>query len=63
MGPPGAPEAVTGVSVEVIKVPYPIRSNERDPTNPIDPGSGGGAWDNEDGGDGGGLILINASSI
>ena len=34
-----------------------------DLTNPLDLGSGGGAWDNEDGGDGGGLILIKASHI
>ena len=32
-------------------------------TDPMDLGSGGGAWDNEDGGNGGGLIFINAGQI
>jgi hypothetical protein len=32
-------------------------------TNPMDLGSGGGAWEHEDGGDGGGLILIQANRI
>ncbi|HEX2966674.1 MAG TPA: hypothetical protein VHO84_12860, partial [Syntrophorhabdaceae bacterium] len=32
-------------------------------TNPTDPGSGGGAWEGVDGGDGGGRIFINAGSI
>jgi len=32
-------------------------------TDPLDLGSGGGAWGGSDGGDGGGLILITAGSI
>ena len=32
-------------------------------SDPDDLGSGGGAWENADGGDGGGLIRINAESI
>jgi hypothetical protein len=32
-------------------------------TNPVDLGTGGGAWGNEDGGNGGGLILIHANAL
>jgi hypothetical protein len=32
-------------------------------TDPLNLGSGGGAWDNEDGGDGGGLVIIRAENI
>ena len=34
-----------------------------DLTDPRDLGSGGGAWNNEDGGDGGGLLLIRAGTV
>jgi len=34
-----------------------------DPKNPVSLGSGGGAWGNEDGGDGGGLIAIQTSDL
>ncbi|MFH1153807.1 MAG: Ig-like domain-containing protein [Pseudomonadota bacterium] len=34
-----------------------------DLTNPVDPGSGGGAWDSYDGGDGGGFIKMTAINL
>jgi large repetitive protein len=43
--------------------PNPPNSVYGDPVNPMYPGSGGGAYDNVDGGDGGGLIIITANNI
>jgi hypothetical protein len=46
---------------------YEVNNNPNntygDLTNPLELGSGGGAWGGNDGGDGGGLILITAGSI
>ena len=41
-------------------VPNPVYG---DLTSPLDLGSGGGAWDNEDGGDGGGRLQLNAVNV
>ena len=41
-------------------VPNPVYGNA---DNPVDPGSGGGAYDNFDGGSGGGLLFIEATSL